>query len=574
MPIARPASDPDPDPDVPPRPTSSEFRGVFRDDLPSRAVYSEAAGIAQVVPRAVAVPADEADAAALVRWAARTGTPLVPRGSGSSMAGGAVGDGVIVDLSRLNAVGTADRATRTIRVGPGALRDQVDAAARAVGLQFPVDPSSGAYCTVGGMASTNSAGAHTLRYGAMRQWVEALDVVFVDGTRAELRRGAPPPDVEPVRRFLARAGDGLLAAERASPSRHPGVRKESSGYGLAAYAQSGELVDLFVGSEGTLALIVGLELRLASLFPETGSVLGAFDTLEAAVDAAIGARDAGASACELLDRTFLDVARRGGARVPAAPGAEAVLLAEVEGASHEACVALAEQLASGFRAAGASDVALALDADTEEAMWELRHAASPILSRLDPALKSMQFIEDGCVPPPRLAEYVRGVRAALERQGMRGVIFGHAGDAHVHVNPLVDVRDPSWRARVDALLTEVTELAARLGGTLSGEHGDGRLRAPLLGRVWPPESLARFAAVKQAFDPKGVLNPGAKIAAAGARAVDHIKYDPTLPPLPEPARRVLARVERERAYARSRLDLLDEERSAARAPLDSSPSAS
>lgn len=555
------------------RPSTSDFRGVFRDDLPARAVYSEAAGIAQVVPRGVAVPLDADDAAALVRWAARTNTPLVPRGSGSSMAGGAVGEGVIVDLSRLNAVSEVDRTSRTIRVGPGALRDQVDAAARVVELQFPVDPSSGAYCTVGGMASTNSAGAHTLRYGAMRPWVEALDVVFADGTRAELRRGAVAPDVEPVRRFLAQA-DALVAAERASPSRHPGVRKESSGYGLAAYAQSGELVDLFVGSEGTLALIVGLELRLAPLLPETASVLGAFETLEAAVDAAVGARDAGASACELLDRTFLDVARRGSARLPAPESAEAVLLAEVESASGEDCAALAERLASRFRAAGASEVVLALDAETEEAMWELRHAASPILGRLDPALKSMQFIEDGCVPPSRLAEYVRGVRAALERQGVRGVIFGHAGDAHVHVNPLVDLRDPSWRARVDALLADVTELAARLGGTLAGEHGDGRLRAPLLDQVWPRASLARFAAVKHAFDPAGLLNPGAKIAAAGAHAVDHIKYDPALPPLPADARRVLARVERERAYARSRLELLDEERASARAPLDSSPGAS
>src|SRR5436305_180041 len=147
------------------------------------------------------------------------------------------------------------------------------------------------------MTSTNSAGAHTLRYGAMRRWVEALDLVFADGSRAELRRGASPPDVPPVRRFLEQA-DSLIAAERASPSRHAGVRKESSGYGLAAFAESGELVDLLVGSEGTLALLVGIELRLTPLLPVTASVLGAFDTLEQAVDAAIGARDAGASACE------------------------------------------------------------------------------------------------------------------------------------------------------------------------------------------------------------------------------------------------------------------------------------
>jgi FAD/FMN-containing dehydrogenase len=535
----------------------TDFRGLFRDDAAARAVYSEAAGIAQIVPRAVAVPVDADDVVALVRWASDSGMPLVPRGSGSSMAGGAIGDGVIVDLSRLRALEAVDTARRTIRCGPGALRDQVDAAARAAGLQFPVDPSSGAFCSVGGMASTNAAGARTLRYGAMRGWVEALDCVFADGSRAEVRRGAAPPDVAPVRRLLAVA-DELIAAERADPSRHPGVRKESSGYGLAAYAESGDLIDLLVGAEGTLALIVGLELRLAPLLPATASVLGAFASLDDAVAGAGRAVAAGASACELLDRTFLDVARQGGAPVPVSEATEAVLLAEVEGASAAECEASAHLLEQSFRAAGATDVVLALDAATEQSMWELRHAASPILSRLDPSLKSMQFIEDGCVPPDRLGEYVLGVRAALARQGIRGVIFGHAGDAHVHVNPLVDLRAPDWRARVEALLDEVTALAARLGGTVAGEHGDGRLRAPLLGRVWPAATLERFAAVKRAFDPAGLLNPGAKLAAPDAHAVERVKYDPELPPLLPAARSALAGVERDRTYARFRLDLLDD----------------
>ncbi|NUO95572.1 MAG: hypothetical protein HOQ14_13895, partial [Gemmatimonadaceae bacterium] len=343
----------------------------------------------------------------------------------------------------------------------------------------------------------------------------------------------------------------------------------SSGYGLAAYSDSGDLIDLLVGSEGTLVLIVGLELRLTPAFAATASVLGAFASLDDAVIGAGGARDAGASACELLDRTFLDVARRGGAPVPVPESVEAVLLAEVEGASAEEVDERARDLAAAFRRAGAGDVILALDEATEAAMWELRHAASPILSRLDPALKSMQFIEDGCVPPERLADYVRGVRAALERQGIRGVIFGHAGDAHVHVNPLVDLRDARWREKVDALLGDVTALSASLGGTLAGEHGDGRLRAPLLPRVWPAATLERFAAVKRAFDPAGLLNPGAKVAVPGERAVDRVKYDPTLPALPAPARAALARVERERAYARSRLELLEEAAASAARPLDS-----
>lgn len=554
------------------------FRGVFRIDAEARAVYSEAAGIARVQPHAVVVPVDAEDVVALVRWAARERAPLIPRGSGSSMAGGAIGDGVVVDLSRLTWMDAVDRERLVVRCGPGVVRDQLDAAARAVGLRFPVDPSSGAFCTVGGMASTNAAGARTLRYGSMRAWVSALECVFADGSRAWVRRGEPAPDVAPIRRFLDEAGADLARAERSTPSRHAEVRKESSGYGVAAWAESGELVDLLVGSEGTLALFVGLELRLAPVLPATASVLGAFASLEEAVDGAGRARAAGASACELLDRTFLDVARSGGASVPVPDDAEAVLLAEVEGRDVAECASHARMLEVGFRAAGATRVVLALEPETEHAMWELRHAASPILSRLDPSLKSMQFIEDGCVPPDRLADYVRGVRAALDRQGIRGVIFGHAGDAHVHVNPLVNVTDPAWRSRVEALLDEVAALTARLGGTLSGEHGDGRLRAPLLPRVWSGEALAHFAAVKRAFDPDGILNPGAKLATPGEQAVAQVKYDPALPPLPSAAREALATVERERAYARSRLELVAQAHAAGqpvleatavtRAPLD------
>ncbi|MDB4882366.1 MAG: linked oxidase domain protein [Gemmatimonadetes bacterium] len=536
----------------------TEFRGIFRIDEPARAAYSEAAGIAQIIPRAVAVPVDADDVVTLVKWAAANDVPLIPRGSGSSMPGGAIGDGVIVDLSRLKSIAKVDLENRTIRCGPGVTRATIDTAARGHGLTFPVDPSSGAFATVGGMASTNAAGAHTLKYGSMRPWVQTLDCIFTDGSRAEVRRGAPAPDVEPVRRFLA-AAETLIADEERNPSVHAGVRKESSGYALAKFSGSRDLVDLLVGSEGTLVLIVGLELRLAPLLSATASVLGAFDSLDAAVIAAGTAREAGAVACELLDRTFLDVARNGGANVPVPDRTEAVLLAEVEGASAEECGRVAALVEKSFLASGASTVTLALDAATEHAIWELRHAASPILSRLDPSLKSMQLVEDGCVPPNHLADYVRGVRAVLDAAGLRGVIFGHAGDGHVHVNALVDFRNAGWRAQIDTLVAGVSALTARLGGTLSGEHGDGRLRAPLLRQVWSAESLGRFAAVKAAFDPRGILNPGTKLATDNAAAVDRVKYDPALAPLPPAARAVLARVERDRAYASFRLSLLAEE---------------
>jgi FAD/FMN-containing dehydrogenase len=577
------------------------FRGVFRSDASARAVYSESAGVLRVVPLAVAVPADAEDVVRLLVWAAERGTPVVPRGSGSSMSGAAVGDGVVLDLSRLRHGPAADASWQLVRCGPGVTRGAVERAARAHGLRFPVDPSSGAFCTVGGMAATNAAGARSLRYGATRHWVIGLDCVFADGSRAWVRRdGVLPRAVAPLARF-ARAAASMR--ERARAIAVPAVRKNSSGYALDAFAESGDLVDLLVGSEGTLAVFVGLELALAEAPARTASLLAAWPTLAHAVRGAELAREAGASACELLDRTFLDLAKEGG-RVPVGGDYEAVLLIELEseargggtgapragtrsvtvddaagesgdsgaptrppsdaapnadGATRrDGIAARADALARAFRLAGASAVEVGLDPAAEESLWSLRHAVSPILSRLDASIASMQIIEDGVVPPARLADYVAGVRAALARAGVPGVIFGHAGDANVHVNPLVDVSRAGWRDRVDRLLDEVVTLTATLGGTLAGEHGDGRLRTPLLDRVWSADAIDLFREVKAIFDPSGILNPGVKVPVADGRALGDIKYDPALAALPGDARRVLERVSRERAYDRPRLEMLDE----------------
>jgi FAD/FMN-containing dehydrogenase len=339
---------------------------------------------------------------------------------------------------------------------------------------------------------------------------------------------------------------------------HERVRKESSGYGLKAYVETGDIIDLFVGSEGTLGIIVGAELSLAPLPGATGGVLGAFSWVDNAVAAAVKARNAGAVACELLDRTFLDVAREGKAlSVEGLPdGTEAALLAEVEGETEAEVQEKSNALAGEFRRAGATHVSVALTRIEQNEIWELRHAASPILARLDPGLVSMQFIEDGAVPPDRLAAYVKGVRAALTSRSIRGVIFGHAGDAHVHVNPLIDVTLPDWRKKVEGLLEDIVTLTARLSGTLSGEHGDGRLRAPLMAEVWPEPEMKLFEMVKRCFDPDGILNPGVKLPLAGQRPIEDVKYDSTLPSLLSDARAALDKVADERAYSTFRLSLI------------------
>jgi FAD/FMN-containing dehydrogenase len=470
------------------------------------------------------------------------------------MSGGAVGDGVILDLGRLRYLGAAGAAARRIACGPGATRAAVDRAARAVGLRFPVDPSSSAFCTVGGMAATNASGAHTLAFGATRRWIRAIDCVFADGSRATLARGAPIPANAVLERLLAARPEIAQRAKAIPPRR---VRKDSSGYALHAFLESGDPIDLLVGSEGTLAIFVGLELALVPVPAGTASLLAAFPTLEAAAQGAQLARDAGAVACELLDRTFLDVAASD-APLPVPNDTEAVLLVELEG-TPETLVARVGTLSATCIDAGASTVARGLDPGSEEALWSLRHAASPILARLDPSLRSMQIIEDGAVPPEHLADYVRGVHRALDRHRLRGVLFGHAGDAHVHANVLANVRDADWRERVARLFEDVVELTASLGGTLAGEHGDGRLRAGALRRVWDPESVALFAIVKAVFDPDGILNPGVKgLASATTGTLAPNKYDPSLPTLPPAARRALDRVTEERAYDRERLALLDD----------------
>ena len=309
----------------------------------------------------------------------------------------------------------------------------------------------------------------------------------------------------------------------------------------------------------TLAIIVGIQLTLAPVAAATSSVLGVFPSMETATAAATTAVESGASACELLDKTFLSYAASGKSADEKfrqrMETAAAILLAEVEGDNPDAASDAAQRLAKAFRDAGATEVDVALTSDAEHDLWQLRHAASPILSDLD-HLTSMQFIEDGAVALPKLPDYVKGVKQALAQREVSGVIFGHAGDAHIHVNPLVDVRQSDWRQRVTSLLDDVVALTTRLGGTLTGEHGDGRIRTPLLARVWHKDAIKAFAQVKAAFDPQNIFNPGVKVASAGQKPLADIKYDPSLAPLPVAARAALDDVVKNRRYDLFRLSLI------------------
>jgi FAD/FMN-containing dehydrogenase len=501
------------------------FRGRLLSAEGDRVPYADASGILRAVPAGAAVPADADDVAALVRWAAEARVPLVPRAAGTGMPGGNVGAGVAVDLlSAFAAAPEVDREARSARVRPGTTLDALNAAAAPYGLHLPPDPSSSARCSLGGMIANNSAGAHSVRHGATRPWVQAVEVVLADGTTVATRRG------EPVRHprldAILAPVDAMLAAEwREIEAAWPRVRKNSSGYALREYVESGDAVDLFVGSEGTLGLVVSAEVRLAPIAAERGLAVLEFGTLEDAVTAVQAVLPLSPATCEMLDRTFIDLVRAGGEDpgYPLRDGLEALLLVEMEGDSAAAVAASLDALRGAVDGIAAR-VSIARDGAEMVRFWHVRHAASPLIAKLAAGRISMQFIEDGVVPVPRLADYVRLLRETLGAAGLPAVIFGHAGDGNLHVNPLVDVSRPDWKGVVSGVIDRVTEGVAALGGTMAGEHGDGRLRAPLLERVWGAEMVRRFRAVKDAFDPLGILNPGVILPLPGQAPLDAVRY--------------------------------------------------
>jgi FAD/FMN-containing dehydrogenase len=544
-------------------PSEPRIRGPFRTDERARAAYAEAAGIYRIIPRAVALPADLDDLVALIRWAARERVPVVPRGAGSAMGGGNVGNGVVVDLTRMAGPALEVRpGERRARMRAGATLGELEAATAPHGLRLPPDPSSWRWATAGGVVSTNAAGARSVRYGSVRRWVEALTLVTADGEVTRLSRGGKQPSDTPAAalgRFQRDAAPAIHAATDAIAARFPRTRKSSTGYALDAYLRSGDVLDLIVGAEGTLGFVTEVEWRLDPTPLHRAGLrilLPDYRAIESLVTRLV---ELGAAAVELLDRTFLDlVAAHGGALADTArsPGVEAVLLVELEAANQDEIRELTASAVTVARVEGL-EVDAALSPEGTTRLWQLRHAASPILAGLPPERRSLQVIEDGCVPVSRLGDYIAAIRRAASARGLTAVIFGHAGDGNVHVNLLPELARPGWERDVAALLEEVTEAVIRLGGVPSGEHGDGRLRAGFLERVYGAEIVSLFRHVKTSFDPLGIMNPGI-ILPSGEPPISRLKAGDGAVSLPTDIARALRDIEQSGGYARSRLEIADQ----------------
>lgn len=483
-----------------PRPLG--FTGRWMPDHAHAGPWATAtSGPFRIPPSAVALPSGVDDLHLLIRSAAAEGWALTARGAGTGRPAGNLGTGVVVDLSGpgWGEIGRPDPERGTLRVGAGAVAAAVEDTARRAGLRFPPLPSSAAWATIGGMIGTNAAGARSFRHGAMREWIESLELILADGSSLHLGPGDRLP--EPVATRLPSSFRSPLS---------PALRKNSSGYALDRYIDGGnDPRHLIVGSEGTLAFVTAATLKL---LPAPGRrVVGVLPLpqLDFLPEASRVAREAGATACEFLGRRILELVRGSGTHpvVPeAGPETAALLIVEFEGPEGSDGWRRAEhawRASLGVRPRGARDE------EEADALWALRHAASPLIQEMAArGIRSVQLIEDGSVPPEALPGLLCGIGAAADAFGIDFVAFGHAGDGNAHVNLLVDPSDPRLLPSMRGILDRTAELTRGLGGTLAGEHGDGRLRAPMLERIWGADAVGAFRTVKEAFDPVGILNPG------------------------------------------------------------------
>ncbi len=521
------------------RDLKSQVKGeVYFDDY-HRILYSTAACIFQVIPLGVVLPRDEEDVAGLMTYARENKIPLTARGAGSGVAGQTVNSGIIIDFSKyMNRIITIDPEDDTVHVQPGLVYDQLNRKLKAYGKFFPPDPSSGPYCTIGGMIGNNSGGSHSVLYGSMKENIHSLRAITSGGvtfkTQPLLVDSLDQSDrgSEANENFTLRYAYLLKGKECMLESWKPQVNRNSSGYNLFdSYRWNGsqgreiDLAKLFVGSEGTLCLVTEAVLKIRDLPKKRGTALSLFDSMEKAGEAVMEILKFSPSSLEIMDHSLIKIIIEENQEMRAAlpEGCRAVLILEVDGDEEEVHSRLEDIRASLLTNKLAFEFKKALSGPEQERLWKVRKSASPILSSKEGIKRNTRFVEDASVLPERLPEFIVGMRRIMSKYGFQAAIFGHAGDSNIHVNPLLNQRDANDLDKMERIADEAAALVFSLNGSLTGEHGDGRLRSSFLPRMFGP-LYELFEEVKNLFDPEHLLNPGIKVGWVEDRITHNLRY--------------------------------------------------
>ncbi|UXA18114.1 FAD-binding and (Fe-S)-binding domain-containing protein [Mycobacterium sp. SMC-4] len=492
------------------------------------AEYSYDASNYRVAPLAVAFPRSPREVSEIAALCHEAGVAIVARGGGTSMAGNAIGRGVVLDLSRyMNRVVSIDAANRTAVVEPGVvLTDLAEAVHRSTAgqLTFAPDPSSKNRATVGGSIGNDACGNHSVRYGRTGDHVVSLDLVLADGTRLTAThtglQATDPADTAAVERASALAADlrtlaaGYMAQFRLELGRIP---RQVSGFHLDnLLPEKGfDVARALVGSEGACAIVVGATVSLVDVAPSALLLIVAYDDI---VDAA---RDVttilkySPAAIEGIDEQIVATmkARRGEDSVAELPTGRAWLYIDLDGDDDAAVAQQARNLMSELQAHGRARACREVSDPGDRAkLWRVREDGAGLSSRVQLAdgtsVTSWPGWEDSAVAPENLADYLTDFRLLLQQYRLIGVMYGHFGAGCMHIRITFDPRTPEGRDVMSAFLTAAARLVVKHGGTLSGEHGDGRARSQLLPEMFSPTIMEAFAKFKYLFDPTNVLNPG------------------------------------------------------------------
>ena len=479
----------------------------------TRARYSSDAGLTRIPPLAVAFPRTPEQAIAAFDLARAHGVPLTARGGGTSCASNAIGPGLVLDFSRhMNRVISIDPEARTATVEPGCVGSTLQASAAKHGLRFGPDPSSQNRATIAGMVANNACGPHATAWGRTSDNIVSLDCVDGQGRRftATTSHDTALSDVP----GLASLIDSNLAPIRTELGR---FKRQVSGYSLEHLTPEGgrNLAAMLTGTEGTLVLILSVTVRLVPL-PDAPvlAALGYRSMIKAADDVpALLAHSP--LAVEGMDRRLVDVVRahKGPGAVPALPEGEGWLLVEV-GAPGEDVTASLERARALCADSAAIDTVVYPPGDQASALWRIRADGAGLGGRTPPDgagggdQQAWPGFEDAAVPPENLGAYLRDFTALMEEYDIDGLLYGHFGDGCVHVRLAMPLETPEGVAHSRAFLQSAARVCAAHGGSVSGEHGDGRARGELLRFMYSPEMLDLFARVKHVFDPDNLLNPG------------------------------------------------------------------
>ncbi|RLM47552.1 FAD-binding oxidoreductase [Haloarcula sp. Atlit-47R] len=508
----------------------SRVSGGVEFDEYARILYATDGSIYRAEPAGVVYPTGIDDVRAAVDVATAHGVPILPRGTGSSLAGQTVGPGcVVLDMSRhMDEIIEIRPGEQTARIQPGVVQDDLDDTLAEYGLKFAPDPASSNRASVGGGIGNNSTGAHSVRYGITDAYTDAVKAVLSDGSLIHAREVViDSPEWDDIVSKDDREADIYRTVRKIVEEnteeieeRYPDLKRRVSGYNLDRVIYENDdgervlnLAKLFVGSEGTLGVIVEAELSLVTVPEETALALYCFDTLGDAMRAVPVALDYDVSAVELMDDEMFRLAAGSDGYAeyvePIPDRAAAALMLEYDSELHDDFEAAIARTNERFLDTGAAfDVVEAYTDEDQADLWKLRKAAIPLLMSMDGDPKPYPFIEDATVPPAELAEYVEKFEDVLADHDTSAAYFAHAGSGTLHIRPILNLKEESGIEDMHSITDDVTDLVLEHKGSFSGEHGDGMARTEFTPKMYGETLWDAFKEVKTAFDPQWWMHPG------------------------------------------------------------------